>query len=84
MEIKRYSTHISKVTVAFHFLQDLYCSKRGWIKLFDSSKIPVSAMRAPTIYGSISDAGLLSSIYPFFSAAVLVGILKEAALFPTP
>ena len=42
--------------------------------------------RAPeTIYGSMLDAGLLSSTYPFPLAAIVeVGILNEAALFPQP
>ena len=45
----------------------------------------VSATRDPTTYGSIFDAGLLSSIYPLPAAfAVEVGILKEAARFATP
>jgi len=30
------------------------------------------------------EAGLRSSIYPFLAAAVEVGILTEAALFPIP
>jgi hypothetical protein len=42
-------------------------------------------MAAPTTYGSMSEAGLLSSIYPLpLSAAVEVGILTEAALLPGP
>ena len=45
----------------------------------------MSATRAPTTYGSMLDAGLLSSIYPLPPAfAVEVGILNDAARFATP
>lgn len=39
----------------------------------------------PTTYGSIFDAGLLSSIYPFPPALIVaVGIRNEAKRFATP
>jgi len=45
----------------------------------------VSKIMAETTYGSMLEAGLLSSTYPFPLAAIVdVGILNEAALLPHP
>jgi len=42
----------------------------------------VSATIALTKYGSILDAGLLSSKYPFLALTVATGILTEHPLLP--
>ena len=59
-----------------------------WLNIgpaFDSVSKEVSATRDPTRYGSMFDAGLLSSTYPFpFACHVAVGIRNEAARFATP
>ena len=44
----------------------------------------ISKIAAVIIYGSMFEAGLLSSILPFCALLVLLGILIEAPLLPTP
>ena len=67
------------------FTQVWYWLTKAYI--FDSfwERTPVSKMAAQTTYGSILEAGLLSSTYPLpLACIVAVGILNEAALLPQP
>ena len=78
-----FQTILSRLFSALHFLQ-------FWKLAFSSpdkssSITPVLTSMPHTRYGSMFEAGLRSSMYPFpFALAVDVGMRNEAARLPTP
>lgn len=70
--------------VFLQFYQAEKCASIGPALDFSAS-IEVSAIKAPTTYGSMLEAGRLSSMYPFpLALAVLDGTRNDAARLATP